>query len=124
MRYKNLGRTGLLVSEMSLGTMTFGGNGTWSAIGALKQAQATELVERALSAGVNLIDTANVYSNGEAERMLGQALKDLDVPRENVVIATKVLGQMGPGPNDSGLGRKQVMSQVKASLERSSDGLY
>ena len=95
MRYKKLGRTGLLVSEMSLGTMTFGGNGTWSAIGALKQAQATELVERALSAGVNLIDTANVYSNGEAERMLGQALKDLDVPREESLLLQRSLDKWG-----------------------------
>jgi aryl-alcohol dehydrogenase-like predicted oxidoreductase len=118
MRSKKLGRTGLLVSEMSLGTMTFGDGGVWSTIGGLKQAQANELIRASLDAGVNLIDTANVYSAGESERMLGQALQDLEVPRESVVIATKVLGPMGPGPNDSGLGRKHVLSQVKASLQR------
>jgi aryl-alcohol dehydrogenase-like predicted oxidoreductase len=118
MRFKKLGRTGLLVSELSLGTMTFGGGGIWSAIGKVGQAQANEMIKAALDAGVNTIDTANVYSSGQSERILGQALKDLEIPRESVVIATKVLGQMGPGPNDLGLGRKHVLSQVKASLDR------
>jgi aryl-alcohol dehydrogenase-like predicted oxidoreductase len=118
MRYRKLGRTGLLVSEMTLGTMTFGGGGIWSAIGELKQEQANEIVKASLDAGVNMIDTANVYSNGESERVVGRALKSLDVPRESVVIATKVAGGMGPGPNDIGLGRKHIMSQLKASLER------
>ncbi len=118
MRYKKLGRTGLLVSEITLGTMTFGGGGAWSAIGELKQEQANGLIKKALDAGVNMIDTANVYSAGQSERIVGKALRDLEVPRESVVIATKVLGAMGPGPNDGGLGRKHILSQVKASLER------
>jgi aryl-alcohol dehydrogenase-like predicted oxidoreductase len=118
MRYKKLGRTGLLVSEITLGTMSFGGGGVWSAIGELKQPQVNEMVRTSLEAGVNMIDTANVYANGESERLVGQALKDLAVPRESVVIATKVLGGMGPGPNDAGLGRKHILSQVKASLDR------
>jgi aryl-alcohol dehydrogenase-like predicted oxidoreductase len=118
MRYRKLGRTGLLVSEMALGTMSFGGGGVWSAIGELKQPQVNEMVRKSLDAGVNLIDTANVYANGESERLVGQALRDLEVTRESVVIATKVLGAMGPGPNDAGLGRKHILSQVKASLDR------
>jgi len=117
-RYKKLGRTGLLVSEMALGTMTFGGGGRWSAIGELGQAQANEIVRVSLDAGVNMIDTANVYSGGNSERIVGQALRDLEVPRESVVIATKVAGGVGPGPNDMGLGRKHILSQVRASLER------
>ena len=117
-RYKKLGRTGLLVSEMTLGTMTFGGGGRWSAIGELGQAQANEIVRVSLDAGVNMIDTANVYSGGNSERIVGQALRDLEVPRESVVIATKVAGGVGPGPNDMGLGRKHILSQVRASLER------
>ncbi len=76
------------------------------------------MVRISLDAGVNTIDTANVYANGESELLVGQALKDLEVRRESVVIATKVLGGMGPGPNDAGLGRKHILSQVKASLER------
>ncbi|HEY3419843.1 MAG TPA: aldo/keto reductase [Methanomassiliicoccales archaeon] len=118
MKYKKLGMTGLLVSEMTLGTMTFGGGGVWSAIGELKQEQANEIIKASLDSGINMIDTANVYSNGESERMVGRALKSLEVPRESVVIATKVAGGMGSGPNDAGLGRKHIMSQVKASLER------
>jgi aryl-alcohol dehydrogenase-like predicted oxidoreductase len=117
-RYKKLGRTGLLVSEMALGTMTFGGGGRWSAIGELDQAHANEIIRISLDAGVNMIDTANVYSGGNSERIVGQALKDLEVPRESVVIATKVAGGVGPGPNDMGLGRKHILSQVQASLER------
>jgi aryl-alcohol dehydrogenase-like predicted oxidoreductase len=118
MRYRKLGRTGLLVSEMTLGTMTFGGIGIWAAIGEVKQEQANKMVKVSLDSGVNMIDTANVYSQGESERIVGRALKELEVPRESVIIATKVAGGMGPGPNDVGLGRKQILSQVKASLER------
>ncbi len=118
MKYKRLGRTGLLVSELSLGTMTFGGGGVWSSIGEQKQAQANEMIAMALDAGVNLIDTANVYSSGDSEKILGQGLRDLGIRRESVVIATKVFGPMGPGPNDSGLGRKHILSQVRESLER------
>ena len=121
MRYKQLGRTGLFVSEICLGTMTFGGSadsGMWRAIGALGQAEVDAIVGRALAAGVNFFDTADVYSFGESERLLGQALRNLGTPRKDVVIATKVYGEMGPGPNDRGASRGHIMDSVQASLER------
>lgn len=121
MKYKQLGRTGLFVSEICLGTMTFGGNedaGMWKAIGSLPQADVDAIMERAIAAGVNFFDTADVYSFGASEQRLGQALKNLDVARKDVVIATKVYGQMGPGPNDRGASRGHIMDSVKASLDR------
>jgi aryl-alcohol dehydrogenase-like predicted oxidoreductase len=119
MRYRPLGRTGQYVSEICLGTMTFsGGAGFWRAIGALDQKASTALVERAIEAGVNFFDTANVYSEGQSEIQLGQALRDLGVKREDVVIATKVRGRMGPGPNAVGLSRRHIMDQIAASLKR------
>jgi len=118
MQYRPLGRTGMYVSEICLGTMTFGGRGFHRAMGAVDQAGATAFVERALEHGVNFIDTADVYSEGEAERMLGQALKDAGVPRREVVIATKVRGRVGPGPNAIGLSRGHIMDAVEGSLQR------
>jgi aryl-alcohol dehydrogenase-like predicted oxidoreductase len=121
MRYKQLGRTGLFVSEICLGTMTFGGSadsGMWRAIGALGQAEVDAIVGRALGSGVNFFDTADVYSFGESERLLGQALKNLGTARKDVIIATKVMGEMGPGPNDRGASRGHIMDSVQASLER------
>ena len=119
MRYRRLGHTGLYVSEICLGTMTFGGEGgIWSAIGDLGQKAVDEMVGRALEAGVNFIDTADVYSFGLSEKLLGQALKNLGVKRSDVVIATKVFGDMGGGPNDKGASRGHIMDGVKASLER------
>ncbi len=119
MRYRPLGRTGQFVSEICLGAMTFdGGAGFWRAIGSLDQSASTALVSRAIEAGVNFIDTANVYSEGRSEVQLGQALRDLGVKREDVVIATKVRGRMGPGPNAVGLSRGHIMDQVAASLKR------
>ena len=119
MRYRPLGRTGQYVSEICLGTMTFhGGSGFWRAIGSLDQKASTALVGRAIEAGVNFFDTANVYSDGQSEIQLGQALRDLGVKREDVVIATKVRGRMGPGPNAVGLSRSHIMDQVAASLKR------
>ena len=118
MRYRPLGRTGLFVSEICLGTMTFGGRGFWQQIGQLGLREATDIVRGALEGGVNFIDTADVYSEGEAERLLGQAVKQLGTPRAELVIATKVRGRTGPGPNDVGLSRGHIMSAVKASLER------
>ena len=119
MRYKKLGNTGLFVSEVCLGTMTFGGVGTmWNAIGNLGQKDATSLVARSLEAGVNFIDTADMYSEGLAETFLGQALKDIGVKRSDVVIATKAYGRMGPGPNDIGASRGHIMDAVEKSLER------
>lgn len=118
MKYRQLGRTGLYVSEICLGTMTFGGQGMWTAIGALDQTNAEALVSRALEAGVNFIDTADVYSEGLSEQILGQALKNLGVKRSDVVIATKVYGSMGDGANDRGASRGHIMDGVKRSLER------
>ena len=121
MKYNQFGRTGLFVSEICLGTMTFGGNedaGFWKAIGTLRQAEVDRIVGRALAAGVNFIDTADVYSYGQSERLLGQALMDLGVARMDVFIATKVFGEMGPGPNDRGAGRGHIMDSVQGSLER------
>jgi aryl-alcohol dehydrogenase-like predicted oxidoreductase len=120
MKYNQLGRTGLFVSEICLGTMTFGGSeaGIWKAIGALQQGEVDGIVGRALEAGVNFFDTADVYSYGESERLLGQAFKNLGTPRKDVVIATKVFGEMGPGPNDRGASRGHIMDSVRTSLER------
>jgi aryl-alcohol dehydrogenase-like predicted oxidoreductase len=119
MRYNPLGRTGLFVSELCLGTMTFGTTGgRFGAIAGLGQDEADALVKAALDAGINFIDTANVYSSGHSEEITGQALKNLGVARDQVVLATKVMGQMGEGPNDNGTSRYHIMNQVKASLRR------
>ncbi len=119
MRYKPLGRTGLFVSELCLGTMTFGGSeGMWRQIGALQQGEAEQLIGQAVDAGINFIDTADVYSEGLSEQITGQALKNLKIPRDNVVVATKVFGQTGEGPNGRGLTRSHILDGVKASLKR------
>ncbi|WP_435947678.1 aldo/keto reductase [Dryocola sp. BD586] len=120
MRYKKLGNTGLFVSELCLGTMTFGGEGgMWGKIGNLAQSDAEKLVGGALDAGINFIDTANVYSEGRSEIITGQALKNLKVPRENVVVATKVFGETGTGATNSrGSSRYHIINSVKDSLQR------
>ncbi|EPH2696369.1 aldo/keto reductase [Klebsiella aerogenes] len=120
MRYQKLGNTGLFVSELCLGTMTFGGEeGMWGKIGQLRQAEAEQLVGSALDAGINFIDTANVYSEGRSEEITGQALKNLKIPRENVVVATKVFGETGTaGVNSRGSSRYHIMGSVKESLRR------
>ena len=120
MRYNQLGRTGLFVSELCLGTMTFGGEGRgmWQNIGTLEQEAVDALVKRALDAGINFIDTADVYSEGRSEELLGQALKNLGVTRSDVVIATKFHGSTGKGPNDRGGSRGHIMDAVEKSLER------
>jgi aryl-alcohol dehydrogenase-like predicted oxidoreductase len=119
LRYRALGNSGLFVSELCLGTMTFGGDeDIWGLIGSLQQEQADELMKIALEAGINLIDTANIYGHGGSERIVGQSLKNLGVRRGDIVLATKVLGPMGDGPNARGASRGHVMSECKASLER------
>ncbi|HMI86624.1 MAG TPA: aldo/keto reductase, partial [Polyangiaceae bacterium] len=118
MRYNLLGRTGLYVSELCLGTMTFGGKGFWEAIGKLGQKQVETIVGTSLDGGVNFIDTANVYSEGESEALTGGALKALGRPRDQVVVATKVRGRMGPGVNEVGLSRGHILSSIDASLRR------
>ena len=119
MRHHPLGRTGLFVSELCLGTMTFGGtNDMWGKIGTLQQAEAEQLIGPALDAGINFIDTADVYAGGASEQITGQALKNLKIPRDSVVVATKVFGEMGLGPNQRGSTRSHILDGVKASLKR------
>jgi len=118
MRYKALGKTGLFVSELCLGTMTFGGKGFWEVVGRLGSKEAESLVGTALDAGVNFIDTADVYSEGESEQLTGAALAALGRPREQVVIATKVRGRVGPGVNQVGLSRGHILSSIDGSLRR------
>lgn len=123
MQYRRLGNTGLQVSELCFGAMTLGTN--FINIGTVEQGGADELVSRALEAGINFFDTANVYSYGESEEILGQALKNAGVERDSVVLATKVRGPMsqaasnGDGDvNNAGLSRQHIMAACDASLER------
>jgi aryl-alcohol dehydrogenase-like predicted oxidoreductase len=119
MRYRRFGNTGLYVSELCLGAMTFGGGGgIWDAIARLGAAEAEAIVGASLDAGVNLIDTADVYSQGDSETLVGSALAALGRPRDQVLVATKVFGRVGPGPNDLGLSRGHVLSAIDASLRR------
>lgn len=119
MRYHSLGRTGLFVSELCFGTMNFGGSeGMWGKIGSVQQTEAEQLIGKAIHAGINFIDTADVCAGGGAEQITGQALKNLKIPRDEVVIATKVFGEMGPGPNARGLSRTHITNGLKASLKR------
>jgi len=119
MRMKKFGNTGLVVSELCLGAMTFGGTeGIWAQIASVGQAKADELVKTAVEGGVNFFDTANVYSAGRSEEILGQSLRNLGLPRDQFVLATKVLGRAGPGVNELGLSRYHIMSALDASLKR------
>lgn len=118
MRQVKFGRTGLFVSELCLGTMTFGGEGMWKAIGTLGQAEVDALVGRAVEAGINFIDTADVYSAGRSEMLLGQAIRNLKLAREDVVIATKAFGETGKGPNSRGMSRCHLIGAAQASLRR------
>jgi aryl-alcohol dehydrogenase-like predicted oxidoreductase len=119
MRNHPLGRTGLFVSELCLGTMTFGGSdGIWGKIGNLGQSDVERLMGQAIDAGINFIDTADVYAGGVSETLTGQALKNLKIPRESVVVATKVFGETTPGANGRGASRGHILDGVKASLRR------
>jgi aryl-alcohol dehydrogenase-like predicted oxidoreductase len=118
MKYNLLGNTGLKVSELCLGTMTFGGKGVFAAIGSLGQQPVDALLKRAIDAGINFIDTANVYSEGLSEELTGQSIHNLGLKRDELVLATKVRGKMGERPNDSGLTRKHIIQQAEASLKR------
>jgi aryl-alcohol dehydrogenase-like predicted oxidoreductase len=118
MQYNRLGKTGLLVSEICLGTMTFGGKGFWTAVGSLDQSVADTLVARALDAGVNFLDTADVYSEGLSEEITGKAMRNSGRARTDIVLATKVMGAVGKGVNDRGASRGHIMDGVKASLKR------
>jgi aryl-alcohol dehydrogenase-like predicted oxidoreductase len=118
MKFKNLGNTGVLVSELCMGAMTFGGRGFWKAIGQLDQDEVNELVKTAFDNGINFFDTANAYSEGLSEIMLGKAFNDLKINRQQAVIATKVRSRMGPGANQVGLSRLHMMYSVEESLQR------
>jgi len=119
MRYRLLGQTGLYVSELCLGTMTYGGNkGIWESIGNLQQDAVNEQVKFAVDAGINFIDTANVYSTGKSESLLGQSLKSLGLPRDQLIVATKATGTMDDSPNGRGQSRHHLFNQVDASLKR------
>src|SRR5271156_6327371 len=119
MRYRLLGQTGLYVSELCLGTMTFGGaTGIWESIGNLQQDAVNEQVKFAFESGINFIDTANVYSLGKSEMLLGQALKSTGLPRDQLIIATKSTGSMDDTPNGRGQSRHHIFREVDASLKR------
>ena len=118
MRYKLLGRTGLYVSELCLGTMTFGGKGYWEKMGKLQLDEVSALIKASFDSGINFIDTANVYSLGESELLTGQAIKKLGLPRDELVIATKATGVMNELPNGRGHSRYHLMNEVDASLKR------
>ena len=137
MKYTRLGNTGLLVSRLCLGTMTFGGNGFWKAIGEQTQDEADEMVKTAFDAGINFFDTADVYSNGQSEALLGQAIRNLDLPRDEIVVASKVYGRVSAvapenaseaekaeverrnsARNVNGLSRKHILDGIDKTLER------
>ena len=118
MRYNRLGQTGLVVSELCLGAMTFGNKPSGFFQHDLDQDGSTALVRQALDAGVNFIDTANLYTAGQSEEFVGGALRALGVARDQIVVATKGMGPMGEGPNDAGTGRYHLLHQVDASLAR------
>src|SRR5690606_11375354 len=120
MRYNRFGSTGLVVSELCLGAMTFGvrpGGGGFIEHN-LDQAGSTAMVRQALDAGINFIDTADIYTGGQSEQMVGGALRDLGIARDQVVIATKGMGQVGDGVNDAGSNRYHLMHQIDGSLAR------
>jgi aryl-alcohol dehydrogenase-like predicted oxidoreductase len=118
MQYKTLGNTGLLVSTLCFGAMTFHGQGRFKMVGNTDQTEADELIKNCVGAGINFFDTANVYSDGGSEQILGQSFKNLGIARKDVVIATKCYGRMGQGRNDVGASRGHIMDSVDASLRR------
>lgn len=119
MKYNQLGNTGLNVSELCLGTMTFGGEGDlWSQIGKLQIDEVSQIIKQAFDSGINFIDTANMYSFGKSEILTGTAIKKLGLPRDELIIATKATGPMDEKPNGRGQSRYHLMNQVDASLKR------
>lgn len=119
MRMRKLGSSGLFVSELAFGAMTFGGSdGLWGQVGKLGQDEADGLVQAALEAGINLFDTANIYANGRSEEILGRSLRNLGVARDDVVVATKAASAMGSGPNRRGGSRRHLLAECRASLSR------
>jgi aryl-alcohol dehydrogenase-like predicted oxidoreductase len=118
-RYNQLGNTGLFVSELCLGTMTFGaGTGFWKNIGSVGVPEAEKLISTSVDAGLNFIDTADVYSDGESEQITGQAIRNLGIKRTDVVVATKVYNRAGTGVNDRGASRAHIHDGIRGSLTR------
>lgn len=115
MNTRFLGNTGVRVSELCFGAMTFGGKGYWTNVGQVQQKEADELISIAIDGGVNFFDTADVYSEGRSEEILGKAL---GAKRKDIILATKVRGRTGPGPNDVGLSRKHIIDSCNGSLKR------
>ncbi len=119
MKYNTLGHTGLLVSEICLGTMTFAaGEGMWKPVAGVDQPLADQLLKTSVDAGVNFVDTADIYTDGESEKTLAAAIKNNGIARKDIVIATKAFGRTGPGRNDVGASRGHLMDAVDASLQR------
>ncbi|MBT9145984.1 MAG: General stress protein 69 [candidate division WS2 bacterium] len=118
MQYNLFGNTGMYVSELCLGTMTIGGRGYWEAIGTLGASMATELLGTFYENGGDFIDSADGYGFGKSEEFVGEALKKLDIPREEWVIATKGMLRMGPGVNNVGLSKKHITEAINGSLKR------
>ncbi len=118
MRYNRLGNTGLFVSELSIGTMNFGASGPYAPMGTVEQPEAEKLLARGFEAGINLVDCSDTYSTGVSEEITGRALKATGAKRDEVLIATKVFGTMGPKPNQGGLSRAHILDSAKASLQR------
>jgi aryl-alcohol dehydrogenase-like predicted oxidoreductase len=119
MKYKTLGDTGLLVSTLCFGAMTFhGGSGLFRMVGNTQQSEADDIIKACIDSGINFFDTADVYSEGGSEEMLGQSFKNVGAARKDVVIATKCYGRVGPGYNDIGASRKHIIEAVDASLRR------
>ena len=115
MRYRQLGRSGLRVSELTLGTMGFGGSGRFADVGDIDVADAQRQLDLCLDAGINLVDTADAYSEGASEEVLGEALKGR---RDRLLVATKARFPTGPGPNDQGLSRHHLIAACEDSLRR------
>ncbi len=119
MRFNRLGSSGLIVSELCLGTMTFGDRPTrFSGVAGLAQDASTALVKQAFDAGINFYDTANVYSAGQSEEYFGEATRALGLKRSDLIVATKAMGPMGQGPNDAGMSRVHLLTEIDASLAR------
>lgn len=118
MRYRLLGHTGLYVSELCLGTMTFGAQGFWQVMGGLLQTDVNTLVKESFNAGINFYDTANVYSLGQSEQLLGDAIRQVGLPRDEIIVATKSTGIVDESPNGRGQSRFHIFNAVDASLKR------
>src|SRR6202167_2983303 len=114
MKFTRMGSTGTQVSRLCLGCMSFGGMADWT----LNEEASTPILRKAVEAGINFFDTADIYSRGQSEEILGRGLKELGVRRDESVIATKVFNPMGRGPNRGGLSRKHILQSIDASLKR------